>query len=71
MPEQTKCPACGTMLPTDRALCSISHSIAPGSYLCSDCGQRETADLAWVMGIRLGLARAAVCKPTEGEESDA
>ncbi len=51
------CPGCGDPLP-DVVMCSISHTIAPGAKLCSDCGQNETMKPGWAEGRRLGYARA-------------
>jgi len=51
------CPGCGEFLPTDKVMCSQSHTIDPGGLLCSSCGQKETTDPGWAEGRRVGLIR--------------
>ena len=54
--EAETCPGCGDPLP-EPVLCSISHTIDPGSKLCSDCGQKETLEPGWAEGRRVGWVR--------------
>ncbi len=64
------CPTCGEPLPAT-ALRSVSHTILPGAQLCSDCGQRETADPLWADGRRVGFGRArAAQKILDGGENE-
>ncbi len=71
VPMAETCPGCGHLLPENKVLCSLSHTIDPGGRLCSDCGRKETLDAGWAQGRRVGLLRAQVCedvtiKPLEG-----
>lgn len=63
------CPGCGELLPENKALRSLSHTIDPGGWLCSTCGQKETLEPGWAEGRRVGLVRArAASAAIEGRE---
>lgn len=60
-----KCFACGKQI--KGALYSISHTIKRGEKLCPNCGQRESSDLLWADGLRVGFERDAVAWETINE----
>ena len=63
------CLACGVEI--KGPLYSLSHTIKRGAKLCPECGQRESSDLLWADGLRIGFERDALArKAAEGKVSD-